>query len=41
MIIELFGTIEGLASLGIISTAVGSMFTAYRVVLAKMGSVNS
>ncbi len=41
MFIELFGTVEGLASLGIISTAVGSMFTAFRVVVAKMGPVNN
>jgi hypothetical protein len=36
MFTELFGTVEGLMSLGIISTAVGSMFTAYKVVVAKM-----
>ena len=40
MFVELFGTFEGLMSLGIISTAVGSMFTAYRVVLTKMGPAN-
>lgn len=41
MLYQIFGTFEGLMSLGIISTAVGSMFTAYKVVVAKMGpSVN-
>ncbi len=33
---QLFGTFEGLMCLSIISTAIGSMFTAYRVVVAKM-----